>query len=170
MKTLKELCENIVFKKCYFKLVNSGWNWLDCGFRCIPFIFYQELIANLFWYCTCKQRKFFITEENGKTYARISHPENCFYCWFAFLIKIKIEIIYKKKDNLIHLASLLIEFFKLLNKFKHIYVQPNYEKIDYFDNYETFNYYLNPNLGCLCCNKRSGGGGGNWTLAPPARN
>ena len=152
MTTLKELCEKIIYKKSYFKSVNCGWNWLDCGFRCIPFRFYQDLVANTFWYCRCKTRTFFITRENGKSYNHITNPENCFYCWFAFLIETKIKIIYKKRNNLVHLVSLLIEFFKLINKFKYIYVGPNYEKMDYFDNYETFNYYLNPNFGCLCYN------------------
>ena len=155
MKTLKELCEKIIYQKCYFESVNSGWNWLDCGFRCIPFRFYQELVANTFWYCECKKRTFFITKQNTKPYTYISEPENCFHCWFTFLIEIKIKIVFKKRDNLVHLASSLIEFFKLINKFKYIYVQPNYEEINHFDNYESFNYYLNPNLGCLCYNNDS---------------
>ena len=155
MESLQELCKKIVCKKYKFELINSGCNWLDCGFACIPFRLYQELMANLFWYCRCKRRIFYITTETNKKYNHISDPENCFYCWFTFLIKIKVKLIYKKKDNLVHLTSALIEFFELLNKFKYIYIQPNYEKIDYFENYETFSYYLNPNLGCLCYNKSS---------------
>ena len=155
METLQELCKKLIYKKCHFKSVNCGSNWLDCGFICFPFRLYQELMANLFWYCTCKRRVFHVTYHNNKQYKQISDPQNYFYCWFTFLIKIKVKIIYKKKDNLVHLASALIEFFELVNKFKYIYIRPNYEKIDYFDNYETFNYYLNPNLGCLCCNNKS---------------
>ena len=33
MKSLKELCENIIYKKCS-EPVNCGCNWLNCGFQC----------------------------------------------------------------------------------------------------------------------------------------
>ena len=148
MKTLKEICENIIYKKCNF-IVNPKLNWLNYGYRCIRFRFYQELIANEFWFCTCKTRVFYITRENGKSYTITSRQQNCFHCWFSFLIEIKVKNIYKKKDSLVHLVSLLTEFFSLINKFKYIYVRPNYQKME-LEYYETFNYYLNPNLGCLC--------------------
>lgn len=146
-------------KKCNFQKGYRDLNWLNYGFRCIPFLLYRDLFANNFWYCNCKTRTFFITPEKSKPYTIISNPENCFYCWFLFLIKIKVKIIYKKKDNLVHLCSCLIEFFTLIDKFKHIYIRPNYDNIDkyevswWFNAYETFKLYFEANYVCLCCNK-----------------
>ena len=65
MKNLKELCENIIYKKCS-QPVNSGCNWLNCGFQCIPIKLYQNLETKLFWYCECKRRKFTVTNYKKK--------------------------------------------------------------------------------------------------------
>lgn len=92
MKTLLELCKEIIYKKCNLE-VDPMQSWLNCGYRCIPFKFYQELRANEFWYCTCKPKNFIVTK-NGKNYKIAGRPENCFYCWFSFLIEIKIRIIF----------------------------------------------------------------------------
>ena len=156
MKSLKELCENIIFKKCS----DSDYcycNWLNCGFQCIPLKLYQDLMNKLFWYCECKIRKFTITNYSyNKTYKISSTPENCFYCWFTFLVKIKIKTIIKKKNNIVHLASELQKFFTFLNEFKYIYLTPNtIDKYEHYDYYETFNFYLDVNFGCFCVNDES---------------
>ena len=109
MKTLKKLCENIVYKKCNYD-IKQELNWLNCGFRCIPFKIYQELMANEYWFCTCKKRIFHITQKN-KTYTAVGRAQNCFHCWFTFLIEIKVKNIYKKRKSLVHLANLLTEIF-----------------------------------------------------------
>ena len=125
------------------------------NFYWVMFEFLHYLVAVIeFWYCTCKKRIFHITYQNGKTYKLTARAENCFHCWFVFLIKIKINIIYKKRNNLVHLASLLIDFFKLINKFKYIYQKPDYQNMD-FDYYNSFNWYFNENLSCLCYNNKS---------------
>ena len=156
MKSLKKLCEDIVYKKCNWD-TNYNLKWLNCGLRCIPFKLYQELIANEYWFCTCKSRIFTITRKDKPNYYyQISiRSQNCFHCWFIFLVEIKIKIIYKKRNNLVHSASLLIDFFNLINKFKYIYQRPNYQNIVETNYYETFNSYLNENLGCLCINNGS---------------
>ena len=82
---------------------------------------------------------------------------NCFHCWFVFLIKIKLEKIYKYRNNLVYFASLLSDFFSLINKFKHIYIQPDYTNIEFYDlKFESFGYYLGKWDSCLCCCSESG--------------
>ena len=153
MKSLKELCENIIKKKCT-EPINLNYNWLTCGFRYIPLKFYQDLLTKLDWYCECKRRKFTITNYTYyKTFTKFSDPENCFYGWFTFLIKIKIKTIIKNKNNLIHLASNLQKFFKLINEFKYIYLRPNtYQNIENMnkDDYETFAFNFDTNFYCFC--------------------
>ena len=72
-------------------------------------------------------------------------------------MKIKIKTIIKKRNNLIHLASELQKFFTFINEFKYIYLQPNnkFNINNIFDNenFETFDFYLNENYGCLCYNE-----------------
>ena len=152
MKTLKQLCEDIIYKKCNFD-IDLKLKWLNCGFRCIPFRLYQEIVAHEYWFCTCRKRIFHITKKN-KTPTVVNRAQNCFHCWFIFLIEIKVKNIYKKRESLVHLASLLTEFFNLINKFKYIYQTPNYQNMEY-NYYEIFTYYLNENLGCLCTNNKS---------------
>ena len=103
MKSLKKVCEDIVYKKCNYD-IKLHLKWLNCGIRCIPF----KLMANEYWYCTCKRRNFIITKKKKKSYTISSQAHNCFHCWFTFLIEIKIKIIYKKRNNLVQLAILLI--------------------------------------------------------------
>ena len=77
---------------------------------------------------------------------------NCFHCWFVFLMEIKLKKLYKHKNNLIRFTSLPIDFFSFINKFKYIYVQPDYTNVKYFDlRHESFHYYLSENDSCLCC-------------------
>ena len=153
MESLKKLCEDIIYKNCNWD-IDLKLYWLNCGLRCIPFKFYQELIANEYWLCTCKRRIFTITKKN-KTYSICVRANNCFLCWFIFLVEIKIKTIYKKRNNLVHLVNLLIDFFNLMNKFKYIYQSPNFQNMVETDYYETFNYYLDEKLGCLCNNNKS---------------
>ena len=150
MKSLKELCCDIVYKKCNFKM-NLNQKWLNCGMRCLPFKFYQKNWQEEFWYCDCKTKTFTITKpDNNKfLYKKHGKSKNCFYCWFLLMVKTKVEIIYKYKNKLPHLASLLIKFFQFINEYKYIYQQPNYQNME-FDYYESFPDYFDENLSCLC--------------------
>ena len=152
MKSLKELCSELVYKKCNFKYI-LNLKWLNCGMRCIPFKIYQIINNTHFWYCSCKVKKFIITNPNRpKFYYEVtSQANNCFYCWFLFMLENKIHLSYKHKNNLVKLSSLLIKFFEFINKYKYIYQFPNYQNME-FDYYETFNDYLDERLGCLCFN------------------
>ena len=79
MKSLKELCENIIYKKCS-EPVNCGCSWLNCGFQCIAVKLYQELETKLFWYCECKKKnlQLQIIEET-------SHIQNFLIQKFVFI-------------------------------------------------------------------------------------
>ena len=99
-----------------------------------------------------QKKRFTVTNyRRNITYTKFSNPEICFYCWFTFLVKIKIKTIIKKRHKLIHLASELQNFFTFINEFKYIYLKPNTcNEIKDFKYYETFNFYLDPNFGCFC--------------------
>ena len=73
-------------------------------------------------------------------------------------MEIKLKKLYKDKNNLIRFTSLLIDFFSFINKFKYIYVQPDYTNVKYFDlRRESFHYYLSESDSCLsCCCSESG--------------
>ena len=137
-------------QKCNFE-TNLHQKWLNCGIRCLPFKLYEKMDQEEFWYCSCKLKTFTITRtsDNKFLYTKTSRAKNCFYCWFLFMLEIKVKIIYKYKDNPVHLASLLIEFFYFLNEYHYIYQRLNYQNME-FDYYEHFNDYLDVNLGCLC--------------------
>ena len=66
MKSLKKVCEDIVYKKCNYD-IKLHLKWLNCGIRCIPF----KLMANEYWYCTCKRRNFIITKKKKKTHIQL---------------------------------------------------------------------------------------------------
>lgn len=153
MKSLKQLCEDTIYKKCNWD-IDYKLHWLNCGLRCIPFKLYQELMANEYYLCTCKRRIFTITK-NNESYSICARAHNRFHCWFMFLLEIKIKIIYKKRNNLVHLTSLLINFFNLINKFKYIYQSPNFQNIVEGGYNQTFSYYLDKKLGCLCYDNES---------------
>ena len=48
------------------------------------------------------------------------------------------------------ITSLLKDLFSFVNKFKYVYIWPDYTNIKYFDlRHESFHYYLNENDSCL---------------------
>ena len=86
---------------------------------CIPFKLYHNLLADEFYYCSCKLRLYKITFlERKKEYSRLVRPENCLNCWFLFMVEIKIKKIFKNRNKIVYLASLLSDFFAFINKFK----------------------------------------------------
>ena len=89
---------------------------------CVPFKINYWLQANEYYYCTCKRRTFNITylERNVK-YSVASKANNCFHCWFIMMIEIKVNKIYKKRNNLVHFASSLADFFLLFQLNLNIY-------------------------------------------------
>ena len=144
VKSLLQTCLDFIQKPC--KLENNiDLYWLNCGIRCIPFKFYNQLIANEFYYCTCKYRIYniFKTGQTDNIYSMSVLPKNCFHCWFLFMIEIKIKLLFKYKDNIVRFTSLLDSFLKFINQYKYIYFSPNFQNIDYD--------YLNVYDLCLCC-------------------
>ena len=120
VKTLLESCLGLISKPCSIEIDISDY-WLNCGLRCIPFKLYQKIISHEFYYCNCQRRIFEVKFlERNKKWSASPRATNCFHCWFVFLIKIKLENIYKYRNNLIYFASLLSDFFSLINKFKYI--------------------------------------------------
>ena len=150
VKSLLELCLNIINKPC--RETNLSKYWLNYGYRCISFKFGQKIRYQEFWFCTCKCRTFKITYvERKKEYSITTRAKNCFHCWFVFLIEIKLDKLHKYRNNLIYFVSLFQDFFLFINKFKYIYILPNYTNKKYSDlKYESFSYYLSVNDPCLC--------------------
>ena len=70
------------------------------------------------------------------------------------MVKIKIKIFFKNRNNIVHFAYLLIDFFTFINKFKYIYLSPDFSKVELnYENdllYNSFHYYLNEWDSCLC--------------------
>ena len=86
-----------------------------------------------------------------KIYSITTRAKNYFHCCFVFLIEIKLDKLHKYRNNLIYFVSLLQDFFLFMNKFKYIYILPNYTNKKHFDlKYESFSYYLSVNDPCLC--------------------
>ena len=52
------------------------------------------------------------------------------------MVEIKVNLLFKYKNNLVYFASLLDDFFKFINKYKYIYTSPNFQNIKY-DFFET---------------------------------
>ena len=136
VKSLLELCLDIVNKPC--RETDLSKYWLNYGYRCIPFKFGQKIRYQEFWFCTCECRTFKITYlARKKEYSITTRAKNCCHCWFVFLTEIKLD---KLQD-----------FFLFINKFKYIYILPNYTNKKYFDlKYESFSYYLSVNDSCSC--------------------
>ena len=148
------MCLEMLEKPCAFE-TNLSLYWLNCRLRCIPFKFYNRLIADEFYYCICKRRIFTITKPENPdfNYSVAVTARNCFFfCWFVSLVEIKVEILFKHRHNLVRFVSLLGDFFKLINKYKYIHTSPNFQNVEY-DYVHTFNFYLEPLKLCLRCCK-----------------
>ena len=119
---------------------------------CIPFKLYNHLLANEFYYCSCKFRIFKIRFLRRKQdYSMNVRARNCFHCWFLLLVEIKVKIIFEYRNNIFRFASLLGDFFKLINEFKYIYLLPNFKNTKYYDSmFNFFSYYLNEYDSCFC--------------------
>lgn len=129
MKTLKRLCFEILTKKCTYKQIYD-LKWLNCGLRCIQFKTYFQIWRDNFWYCDCKKKEFKITKPNNSKfyYTKVGKSEDCSHCHLLFLIKIKLDIVFKYKNKLVRLCYLLKEFFKLLLNTK-VYSQIIYRTV-----------------------------------------
>ena len=156
VKSLLELCLELLKKPCTEIEIDNYW--LNCGLQCIPFKFGQKIKSEEFYLCTCRRRYFKVTFlERNVTWGVSPRARSCFHCWFIILIEIKLKILYKYRNNLIHFTSLLIDFFSFINKFKYIYIRPDYTNSQYFDlRHKFFHYYLNENDSCLCYCSESG--------------
>ena len=99
VKSLLELCLDLISKPCRTEIDISDY-WLNCGLRCIPFKPYQNIIRQEFYHCTCRRRIFKVTFlEKNQTWNVSPRAMNCFHCWFLFFIKIKLEKLYKQRNN-----------------------------------------------------------------------
>ena len=151
IKSLLQLCLEFIAKSCNLEIDIKAY-WLNCGMRCIPFKFYHKLLANEYYYCTCRRRTFHITYlERKKNYSITIRAYNCFHCWFLTMIEIKVEKLFQYKNDIVRFASLLSDFFAFINNFKDIYLSPNFENFDYYDcSSLSFSFFLNEYDSCLC--------------------
>ena len=154
VKSLIEMCLNLLNKPC--KAVHIDKHWLNRRLWRIPFKLGQKVQSREFFHCTCRRRHFKVTFfERNIEWGVSPRARNCFHCWFVFLMEIKLKKLYKHKNKLIRFTSLLTGFFSFINKFKYIYIRPDYTNVKYFDlRHESFHYYLNDS--CLCCCSESG--------------
>ena len=82
MKSLKEICLNFIKKKCNSK-TDIRKSWLNYGMGCIPFKLYHNLLADEFYYCSCKLRLYKITFlQRKREYTKLVRAETCFHCLF----------------------------------------------------------------------------------------
>ena len=148
-----EICLNLINKP-----LGISKFWLNWGLRYIPFKLGQKVKSEEFYHCTCQRRYFEVTFLKRKVKCGVSpRAQNYFYCWFAFLMEIKLKTLYKYRNNLICFTSLLLDFFSFINQSKYVYVQPNYTNDEYFNlKCESFHYYLNERDSCLCYGSVSG--------------
>ena len=138
VKSLLNMCLEIVQKPCAFE-TDLDLYWLNCGLWCIPFKFYNKLVADEFAYCVCKRRIFKITKPSNPDffYSMAVRARNCFFCWLVKMVELKVNILFKYRNNLVYFISLLDDFFKFINKYEYIYTSPNFQNIEY-DYFETF--------------------------------
>ena len=151
VKSLLNICLEIVQKSCAFE-TDLKLNWLSCGLQCMPFKFCNKLVADGFFYCVCNIRGFNITLNPNFFYSIAVRARNCFFCWFVNMFEIKVELLFKYRNNMVRLISLLDNFLKFIDKYKYIYISPNFQNMEY-DFFETFNFYLDLYKLCLCCCK-----------------
>ena len=157
IKSLLQICLNFIKNPCNYKTEFDKY-WLNCGMACIPFKFYHHLQANEFYYYSCKFRIFKIKFLRRNTdYSMNVRARNCFHCWFLFMVEIKVKILLKYKNNIVHFPSLLSDFFSFVNKFNYIYYSPDFENSEYYDSmYNSFSYFLDKYDSCLCYHPPSG--------------
>ena len=78
MKSLIEICLSFIKKKCNFK-IDISKNWLNYGMACIPFKLYHNLLADEFYYCSCKLRLYKIEFlERNKEYSMLVRAKKLF--------------------------------------------------------------------------------------------
>ena len=157
VKSLLQICFGFVKKPCNSNIVINKY-WLNCGMACIPFKLYHHLIANEFYYCSCRFRIFKIKFlKINKDYSVNVRANNCFHFWFVFMLEIKVKKPFNKRNNIVHFTSLLIDFFSFINKFKYIYLSPDFQNSKYFDSmFDSFPHFLNEYDSCLCYHPQSG--------------
>ena len=56
------------------------------------------------------------------------------------MVELKVNILFKYRNNLVYFISLLDDFFKFINKYEYIYTSPNFQNIEY-DYFETFIFF-----------------------------
>ena len=119
---------------------------------CVPFKLYHHLLANEFYYCSCKFRIFKIRFlRRNQDYSMNVRAKNCFHCWFLFMIEIKVKILFKYRNSIVHFASLLADFSAFINEFKYIYLSPDFENSEhYVSMFNSFSYFVNEYDSCLC--------------------
>ena len=72
-------------------------------------------------------------------------------------MEIKLKILYKYRNNLTRFTSLKRFFFSFINQFKYVSVRPDYTNVEHLDlMFESFSYYLDENVSCLCYCSESG--------------
>ena len=158
VKSLLEICQDYIKSPyCNFE-VDLNKYWMNCKMACIPFKINYWLQANEYYYCSCKRHTFNITFlKRNKKYFLASRAGNCFHCWFVMMVEIKVKKIYAKRNNIVHFASSLADFFSFLVKFKHINSRPNYEPVSEFDGpYVAFGYFLDEWAPCFCLHGEGG--------------
>ena len=150
VKSLLEMCLNLLNKPC--EPTDISKFCLNCGLRQIPFKLGHKVRSKEFYYCTCRRGYFRVTFLKTKCEWGVSpRAQNCSHWWFVFLMEIKLETLYKYRNNLIRFTSLPIDFFSFINQFKYIYIRPGYTNVEHFDlMIESFHYYLNEDNSLLC--------------------
>ena len=114
VKSLLNICLEIVQKPCAFE-TDLKLNWLNGGLRCIPFKFYNKLVADEFFYCVCKRRVFNITKSLNPNifYSIAVTARNCFFCWFVNMVEIKVELLFKYRNKYGSFNIFTRRFFKI---------------------------------------------------------
>ena len=121
---------------------------------CIPFKFYHYSLFHEFYYCSCRSRIFKIhfLKRNVDYKINVRSKE-----LFSLLVEIKVKKLFKYRNNIVHFASLLGDFFSFINEFKYIYCSVDFQNSEYCNSmYYSFSYYLDQYEPCLCHHPPSG--------------
>lgn len=126
MKSLKELCTQIVFKRCNFEH-DFNKKWLNCALACIPKNVKFMLETTQFWYC-----------DNWSNHKFLLENEKC-KCYFSVCLKRVREEVLKlygdKKFRLVYFVSNLQSFFTFISS---------------YSDREWFFDFLSLTCNCLC--------------------
>ena len=157
VKSLLNICLDFIKSPCNSETEFDEY-WLNCGMACILFKFYHYLLFHEFYYCSCRSRIFKIHFLKRNVDYKINvRARNCFHCWFIFMVEIKVKKLFKYKNNIVHFASLLGDFFSFINALKYIYCSVDFQNSEYYDSmYYSFSYYLDQYEPCLCHHPPSG--------------